>query len=181
MPFLEHEYLTLHDVDGSDEHLVFCEAYSLDVALFLIFDPTQGFLFERRVRSEDPLFGKIIIPAGKIRDLGERRFPLWGATRECYEESGTIWSTTISLTPEFDIQRRIMLYPTLMTGDCWGSVENREPEKKAWVWKRPNEVYQEHSGRVTINPSIEIPTTRQVLVEARQKMTQYGISCKVGH
>jgi len=176
MLVIERGLLTRCNEDGLNHQYAYREHYSHDVVLFLIFDPERGFLFERRIRQGDSLFGKTIIPAGKIRDIGERKFPLWAAERECFEEIGVVTQEITPLNPLFDDQQRNMLYPFLMTGRLWGDLGNLEPDKKTLVWISQSEIYCERRGRVEVNPMFEVETTRQVLLNARAKMEEFGIN-----
>ena len=175
MPLLERNFVVKYNEDGLDDMITVRQQYSRDVAAFLIYDPQKGFLFEKRIRPTDPLFDKTIIPAGKTENPGERSFPLWAATWECFEEFNVVLPIVIPLSSLFDPQQRNMLYPFLMTGQPWGVITNQEPEKKDLVWVAPDVVYHSLGGRTIVNPMFQVATTQKILLDAKDKMTKFKI------
>ena len=112
MLFRERIFWQRSTIDGDGELTTSLEGYCKDAVLFLPFDPEKKlFLFERRLGNTDPLRGRIVIPGGAVRDLGERRFPLWAAERELIEEYGIVAKTMVYLGEVMEKERRILLNP----------------------------------------------------------------------
>lgn len=171
MPFIEHWNLQRNDESGQNDWQVAREHYARDVALFLIFDPRRGFLFERRRGRNDSLDGKLVIPGGKIEDLGEAASPLWAATRECWEEMRVVGLDVILLPDLLDRRQPggVRLYPFLMTR-LWGQVEDWYPSTRELVWMSPGEVFCGDG----VSSEFELATTRQILLNAREAMRKEG-------
>lgn len=133
------------------------------VALFLLYDPSLGFLFEQKRNTHDPLYGHFVIPGGKEKNIGEAHFPLWTMNRECLEEIGIVAQTIFPLEHYIDTQQHNLLYPFLLHGVLWGTIQNLEPLKTNHVFIPYNDVFlKDHS----VHPRFKLPTTRFVLYHA---------------
>jgi len=173
MPLRERLLLIKNNMDGENELICCTEHYRGEAAVFLFYDPEKGFLFEKRIDPEGALFGEMVIPGGKIRDLGERSFPLWAAQRECLEEVGVFPEKTVYLPVVFDGEQKYELHPFLMVGILWGGLENKEPEKKELVWMPLEEVFQIKEGLLIVNSIFKLETTRSILLSAKKAIDKY--------
>ena len=173
MSTVERTIVLKHTIDGDDEVVRVPEYYPTDAVVFLHFDPsTRAFMFEQRTNKEDVLYGKTVIPGGKIQDPGELGTPLWALRSEQMEECGIVPETVVYLGEDGEAGR-VRLFCFLTVGTLYGELTNREPDKHKLIWLPEEEVF--HNGDIKINPIFELGTTQRILMRAHKEMVRLGI------
>ena len=174
MSVVERRLIIRNTIDGDEELIKIQEDYSTDAVVFLHFNPKdRTFMFERRMEEGDSLYGKTVVPRGKIANLGELDFPLWAVTNEQFEEYGIVAKEAVYLGEER--VKGVRLFCFLTVGVLFGEFSNKEPDKHEVVRLTEAEVYQQTDKGISINPVFELESTQRVLKRAHEEMERLKI------